>query len=148
MRSRHHLLAAVLGIYLVLLLVALLAPTSDQQSSLVYWLGRVLDDLGVPGWLTSYTRLEVVMNAVIIAPVTLLASVLRPSYGWREWTAYGFVASLSVETVQLVLLPSRNASFGDVVANTAGAMLGALVARLVIRLVDAESRMSSHTPGS
>jgi glycopeptide antibiotics resistance protein len=127
MRSRHHLAAIVLTVYLVLLLVVLLAPTSDAQSSMVDWLAGVLRDLGAPRWLTNFGRLEVVMNAAIIAPVTVLASVLRPSSRWQEWTAYGFVGSLVVETIQLVLLPSRHGSFSDVVANTLGALLGAVV---------------------
>jgi VanZ family protein len=46
---------------------------------------------------------------------------------WPAWTAYGFVAAVLVETIQGVLLPTRSASFGDVVANTAGMLLGAVL---------------------
>jgi VanZ family protein len=123
----------LLAVYAVLLLVALFSPTSDRQSAAVEWLGRVLSGLGFPAGITSFTRLEVVMNAVIIAPVTFLASLVRPSYGWRDWTALGFVAALTVEALQGLLLPGRHAALSDIVANTLGALLGAVLARTVVR---------------
>jgi len=130
-----NVVSVVLAVYTALVLVALLAPTSSDQSAMVTWLGSRLTGLGIPRWLTSFHRLEVVMNAVVVAPVTFLGSVLRPSYGWRDWTAFGFAASLTVEAVQLVLLPGRNASFSDVVANTLGALLGGLAFHAVRALV-------------
>lgn len=127
MRSRRYAVTGLLVVYSVLLLVALLAPTSGEQSGMVSRLGGVIDDLGLPGWMSRFRLLEVVMNALIIAPVTVLGSTLRPSISWRDWTAYGFAASVTVEAIQLALLPERHASFSDVVANTLGALLGALV---------------------
>ena len=130
MRARHYTITALLAVYTALLLVALLAPTSDQQSGMVTWLSGILADLGLPYGVTNFERLEVVMNALIISPVSFLGSALKPSLGWRDWTAYGFVASLTVEVIQLSLLTGRQASFSDVVANTLGALLGALVFQL------------------
>ena len=126
MRPRRSTVTIVLAVYTALLLVALLAPTSDEQSGMVTWVGGVMADLGLPRWLSNYQRLEVVMNALIIAPVSFLGSMLRPSISWRDWTAYGFAASMAVEAIQLTLLPGRQASFSDVVANTLGALLGAV----------------------
>jgi glycopeptide antibiotics resistance protein len=123
----------LLAVYAALLLVALFSPTSDRQSAAVLWLGRLLSDLGFPSGITSFTRLEVIMNAVIIAPVTFLASLVRPAYGWRDWTALGFVAALTVEALQGLLLPGRHAALSDIVANTLGALLGAVVARALVR---------------
>ncbi len=123
----------LLAVYAVLLLVALFSPTSDRQSAAVEWLGTILSHAGFPPGITSFTRLEVVMNAVIIAPVTFLASLVRPRYGWRDWTALGFVAALTVETLQGLLLPGRHAALSDIVANTLGALLGAVLARAVVR---------------
>ena len=140
MRSRHLVVTGLLVVYSALLLVALFAPTSTEQSAMVTWLGAVMADLGLPGWLSNYQRLEVVMNAVIIAPVTFLGSMLRPSLGWRDWTAYGFAASLTVEAIQLVLLPGRDGSFSDVVANTLGALLGGLVFHVGRTLMGAVGR--------
>jgi VanZ family protein len=123
----------LLAVYAVLLLVALFSPTSDRQSEAVFWLGRVLADVGVPATFTAFDRLEVVMNVVIIAPLVFLASFVRPRYGWRDWTALGFAAALTVEALQGLLLPARQASFSDVVANTLGALVGAVLAHAAQR---------------
>jgi glycopeptide antibiotics resistance protein len=131
-RLRRHA-RLLLAVYAVLLLVALFSPTSDRQSSMVVWLGARLSDLGFPASVTGFNRLEVLMNAVIIAPLTFLASLVRPSYDWRDWTALGFVAALTVEALQGLLLPGRHAAFSDIVANTLGALVGAILARAVLR---------------
>jgi hypothetical protein len=121
----------LLSVYLVALLVALLAPDSGRQTEAVFWLQDLLVRVGVDGPLVTYDRLEVVGNALIVVPVALLGSVIRPSWTWRDWTALAFVASLAVETAQGLLLPERQAAFSDVVANTAGALAGALLFRLL-----------------
>jgi glycopeptide antibiotics resistance protein len=120
----------LLVVYSALLLIAVLSPSSHDQSHAVFWLGYRLQDLGMRA--ATFTRLEVVMNGVIVAPVTFLASFVWPRHSWRDWTAFGFLASVAVEAVQGLLLSGRHASFSDVVANTAGAMVGALLARLVV----------------
>jgi glycopeptide antibiotics resistance protein len=120
----------LLAIYAVFLAFALLFPTSDVQSGMVSWLGRMLTDVGVPDRLVGQTRLEFVMNAVIIAPVPFLGAVLLPRYTWRDWTACGFAGALLVELCQGLFLTGRNASYADVVANTLGALVGAGLAHL------------------
>jgi glycopeptide antibiotics resistance protein len=79
---------------------------------------------------TLQPRLEFIMNAVIIAPVPFLGYLLFPKYSWRDWTALGFVGALTVEIIQGLLLPERNASYTDVVANTLGALMGAGLAEV------------------
>jgi VanZ family protein len=56
-----------------------------------------------------------------------------PQVHWANWVAYGFLGSGLVELVQGVILPARSAEFVDVVANTTGALVGALVALAVRR---------------
>ena len=131
MKRSSRVAGVLLSVYLVLLLVALLAPESGLQTEAVLRFQDVLARIGIDGPGVSYDRLEVVVNALIVVPVTLLGSVIRPAWTWRDWTAVAFVAALAVETVQGVLLPDRQASFSDVVANTAGALAGALLFRLV-----------------
>jgi len=118
----------------VLLAVALFAPTSDNQSAMVHWLSGILRHLGAKDAFVRFNRLEVVMNAVIVAPASFLATLAWPRSTWRDWTAIGFAASLTVELVQGLALPGRQAAFSDVVANTAGALLGAVVLHLARRL--------------
>lgn len=126
MRRTALVAGGLLAIYCVGLLFVLFSPTSSRQSAAVVWLGHVLSDLGSPDRFVVFSRLEVVLNIAIIVPVTFLATFVRPSYSWRDWTAVGFCLACAVELLQGLLLPGRQASFSDVVANTLGALLGAL----------------------
>ena len=121
----------LLAVYALLLALALLAPTSTVQSGMVFDLIKVLDVVLPSSWLT-FTRAEVLMNAVIVAPVSFLGVWAFPRVRWQDWTAFGFLTSSVVEVVQGLLLPDRQPSFSDIVANTAGALLGGVVARTVL----------------
>jgi glycopeptide antibiotics resistance protein len=110
------------------LAVVLFSPTSHVQASLVNDLVKVLQAVLPDSWVT-FGRVEVLMNAVIIAPLSFLGSRVWPRLRWQDWTAYGFVGATTVELVQGLLLPGRQASFTDIVANTIGALLGALIYR-------------------
>ncbi len=126
--TTRRVLGGVLVIYLVLLAVALLAPTNTDQSSMVMWLIHLLVRGGASPRPLGFSRMEFVMNVAIIAPATFMASLLWPRWTWRDWTAAGFVVSGAVELIQALLLPHRDGSFSDVVANTLGATLGAVLA--------------------
>ena len=117
----------LLAIYCLGLLFVLFSPSSDRQAAAVVWLGHVLSHLGAPDKFVVFSRLEILLNVAIVAPVTFLATFVRPPYSWRDWTAYGFCLACAVELLQGLLLPARHAQFSDVVANTLGALLGALV---------------------
>lgn len=130
-RARRSAAVLLVG-YSVLLVVALIAPTSTTQSSMVRAVVDALVRSGASASLVTFGRAEVVMNALIVAPVSFLGSIVGRRLSWRDWTALGFCFSVAVELVQGVLLPDRQASFSDIVANTMGALLGALVA-LVLR---------------
>ena len=123
----------LLALYAVVLAVVLFSPSSGTQSGLVYDLVVLFDKLGAPPTLVTYVRAEVVMNAVIIAPVSFLGSTVFPRLRWQDWTAYAFLGAVTVEMVQGLVLPQRQASFSDIVANTAGALLGAVLARWLSR---------------
>jgi VanZ family protein len=124
-----------LVVYGFLLAVALLAPTSSVQAGLVSDLVAVLGHLSPAHGLITFDRMEKVMNAVIIMPVSFLATLVFPRLRWQDCLAYAFIGSGGVELVQLLVLPGRQASFSDIVANTVGGLLGALVAVLVRRWV-------------
>jgi glycopeptide antibiotics resistance protein len=127
LRRSGRVAGALLAIYLLGLLLVLFSPSSTRQAAAVVWLGHVLSHLGAPDRFVVFSRLEIVLNIAIIAPVTFLATFVRPSYSWRDWTAFGFCLACAVELLQGLLLPGRQASFSDVVANALGALLGALV---------------------
>jgi VanZ family protein len=119
-----------LALYAALLGLVLLSPRSTTQSQLVLRLVRGLDWLGAPESLVTYARAEVLMNAVIVVPLTFLGSLVLRRLRWQDWTAYAFLGACAVEGFQGLVLPHRQASFSDIVANTLGALVGALLVRV------------------
>ena len=123
-------LAAAFAAYVALVLLVVLAPTSDAPSALALDLAGVARRFGVPEVFLVFHRVEFALNALMVAPVAVLGSLLWPAWTWRDWLATGFVASAAVELAQGLWLPERAATFADVVANTLGAGLGAALVAL------------------
>jgi hypothetical protein len=122
---RRRELAIALAAYGVLLGLVLLAPTSGPQSTSAGWVADLVTSVGVPERIATGARVEFVLNAVILMPVSALGSLLWPRTTWRDWTGYAFVIAGTVELVQGLFLPQRSATFVDVVANTLGGLGGA-----------------------
>lgn len=120
--------AIALAGYSVVLAWVLLNPSASVPSGTVSVLGAIGDALGLPGRLTVGSRIEFALNALILAPVSALGLVVWPRTTWRDWTAYGFAISGGVELFQALLLSGRSATMVDIVANTLGAAVGAVVA--------------------
>ncbi|MCY4726614.1 VanZ family protein [Nocardioides sp. STR2] len=129
-RARTAVLAALVA-WVVLLAVVLLAPSSRGPDWLIFHLSDALGRLGLPDVLTHPGRVESMLNVVAFVPLALLGSLLWPRPSWRDWTAVGFVVSFLVEVVQALALGDRQATNADVVANTLGMLVGALLAVLV-----------------
>ena len=99
---------------------------SDLQSAL--W--RFLHDLGVE-WLT-FDVVQFAANVVLFIPIGLLVALILPRR-WRWLVAPGVLAvSAAIEGVQ-ALLPNRHADLGDVIANTAGGLVGLAIAYVASR---------------
>lgn len=130
MSLRTRRAAALIAVYLVCLTVVLLWPTTDRQDRVIGTVAGIVHRTGIPDSLATSLRLEFVLNAAIIVPVTLLGSLAFPRFGWRDWTALGFCGAVVVESIQGLLLPGRHSSTVDVVANTVGALLGAALVAL------------------
>ena len=92
-------------------------------------LTSVLDRLaaaGAPGWV-DYAHLEFTANIVMFVPLGVLIALLLPRWEWWLAPIIGLALSLAIEFGQAVLLPDRFATPLDVLANTVGATLGALI---------------------
>ncbi|GAA1758071.1 hypothetical protein GCM10009795_000550 [Nocardioides hankookensis] len=125
-------------VYSVLLGIALLAPTSGDQSTMASWIavGSV-----------SQAQAEFLCNIAILAPVSALGSLIWRRTTWRDWTAYAFVLACAVELTQGIFLGERTASATDVVANTLGGLAGAvlvLAARKGRQELDRRARLDDH----
>ena len=133
----HRRVAGILlAAYLVFLAFVLLNPSADLPTSSVSWLSGIATRMGVPAQLAEPSRVEFIANVLILMPLSFLGSSLLPRPTWRDWTAYAFVLSGTVETVQAVLFPARSATFKDVVANTSGALVGAVAFTLAMWAYD------------
>jgi glycopeptide antibiotics resistance protein len=127
----HRLAAAAFVGYLALLGYVVLSPSSDRPASVVSQLASFAVAHGAPPSLVSFSHLEFAFNAAMTVPVSLIGAIVLPRWSWQEWTTYALLAAAGVETVQAVLLPGRDPSWRDVVANTAGVLVGAVLVRLL-----------------
>lgn len=132
-RRAHGWLAAAATVYLAGLSVVLLWPVHvDGDGGLVRfdallgWLGSIGISAAV-----RYPLVESVANAVLFLPFGLLVALAAERWHpvLRVFTA-GLIAmgfSIAAETAQGMFLPDRTVDPRDVVANTTGAVVGALV---------------------
>jgi glycopeptide antibiotics resistance protein len=102
----------------------------------------VLDTLygvGLPRFVT-YGVVEFGANILMFLPLGLLVALALPR--WLLWFSPLLCASLSlgIELCQALLLPHRFASILDVAANTLGAILGTLVAIVIVKRVRRRDR--------
>jgi glycopeptide antibiotics resistance protein len=111
--------------------IFLLTPAVELPAGAVGWVGDVLRAGGAPESLVAGKRVETLMNVLVISPLTFFGHWAFPGRSWQDWTAYGFVGSMAVETTQGLYLSARSPEYVDVVANTAGALLGALATIVV-----------------
>lgn len=127
--ARFWFASILLGLYFLFVTVVLFWPTPvdhDAQPTLL----RILFALhhhGLPRWF-GYPALEFTANIGMFVPLGFLLAVLLPRNRWWVpiWACAGF--SIFSELAQGAFLPHRYASLFDVIANSTGAALGALLA--------------------
>ena len=98
-------------------------------------IGRLVNILARFGITVTSSSFEFVLNIVMLVPLSLLGGLLFRRLRVSDWTAIGFGASLLIEVVQRLLLPTRFGSSRDIVANTLGAFLGAALLALAIAVL-------------
>ncbi|MDB5597890.1 MAG: hypothetical protein JWM36_4851 [Hyphomicrobiales bacterium] len=138
-----------LSVYVVLLLGVLLVPDGGVPSTSVGWVAGVAEAIGTPQWFLESTRFEFVCNVLILVPATFLGSIVWRAPTWTMWTAAGLTFSTTIELVQALFEPGRSGSVVDVLANTLGALIGALVVTLgrsVLHQRAASGRATSVSP--
>ena len=132
--GRNRGLRVVLVAYSLILGWILLWPSGAIAAATIEHVHRLLLAPGLLAGLITEGRVQFALNALMVAPVPLLATLLWPRWTWERWTAYGFVASGTVELIQGLLLQPRSAQFVDIVANTLGALLGAYLAQWILSM--------------
>lgn len=115
----------------VVLIVFMPAPPDRTgQRNLVGFLARSHRQ-GLPTWI-DFSLIETAANVAMFVPLGFLAALARRRRPWLVVLAAAVVSGL-IETGQLLFLTERVASLHDVAANTAGALLGLLLAAPVLR---------------
>ena len=107
-------------------------------SSVVFWLRAH----GMPHWL-DYATIEFGANILLFVPIGLLVVVIAGARRWWLGPLTGAGLSMVIELGQLVFLPERFATVNDVIANTLGALLGAIIAVVIVHLTVGPSRASA-----
>lgn len=137
---RRVAVALLLGYLLALALIAFWPTPVDRagRDGLVRLLAW-LQAHGAPTWF-SYNMVEFGSNIILFVPAGLLVVVLAGARFWGLGMVGGFLASCTIELGQLLLLPERTASARDIVANTAGALIGSVLALLLFALIAVRAR--------
>jgi hypothetical protein len=126
-RRRTWLVIAATG-YLVVALVIGLWPTpvdAGIRRQLFEALGILHHD-GLPGDV-GYSAVEFTANILFFVPIGVLLTLLLPPRIWWPVIPTGALISGLIELLQLALLPARYASWGDIAANTIGAVVGVAI---------------------
>ena len=107
------------------------SPADSGANALVLRVLGALHRRGAPLWF-DYSFVEFTANIVMFVPLGLFFFILAPR-GWR-WLGplVGLGLSAAIEFTQLVVLPQRVATPYDVVANASGALVGTLVAWVLL----------------
>ena len=121
---RRTLALVVLGLYLVGMAVAVAWPDGWAVNRAVVDVHYRLVGLGLrPPWGPDGTA--VLLNVVACIPPVAAAVVLIPRVPWWAWVGVGLLLSVSVELAQGLI--GRATEVTDVLANTGGALIGALL---------------------
>lgn len=117
-------MVVALGLWSTALGVAVFSPTSDRPNRIVDAWDHLLLNLGAPNHLASFGLWEVLFNVAMFLPVGALAPFVFAARGRRRWLVIGIACGCFVEATQALLLPQRDPSWSDVLANGAGVFLG------------------------
>lgn len=117
-------LAVAYAVYLVVVGILVFTPGGRSVGGPI---AAVLDAVRNLGIDATIAQVELGLNVLLFVPLSLLGWFLFRRQRVRFWAVAGVLVSVVIELTQLAI-PGRVTSLQDVVANTAGATLGALVA--------------------
>jgi glycopeptide antibiotics resistance protein len=104
------------------------APVQGQLACVL----RFLHARGIPAWF-NHQFVEASANVVLFIPFGAVAALAYPKKQLWQLGILGLSVSSCIELSQLLFLHNRFASALDLVTNTGGAVIGALLASLVLR---------------
>ncbi|MEI2714283.1 MAG: VanZ family protein [Nocardioides sp.] len=123
---RRPLASAAMVVYLACLGLLTFQPGGATANWAVVRAVDLLSRLQFPPTIANEYRMGVLLNVAMLMPLPMLGMWLLPRTNWRDWTACAFLTSLTIEVLQ-VPMTTRDASYSDIAANTAGALVGGLL---------------------
>ena len=87
----------------------------------------------------GFTELEVLANVLVFIPIGLLAALALPRRGWWIAALGGTALSVAIEFAQHVAVTTRVPTLNDVIANSAGVLIGVLAA-VILRALASTTR--------
>ncbi|PYI65822.1 VanZ family protein [Arthrobacter livingstonensis] len=134
--SRHHVTMVLAVLYFVALAAMVFWPSPVDRPvdgalmQVIAW----LHSHGLPQWFIGYRKVEFAANILLFVPFGFIIAVrLHRIYWWVAVAAAAVVSGL-IELTQAMLLPERVPAWSDIVANTSGALIGAVLV-LTLRAV-------------
>lgn len=137
MRARW--IVVVAAAYAAALALIALWPTPVDRNVAVIDLppvAWVLRLVGLSQW-EGYKLIEFTANIALFVPLGVLILLWRTDWGWQRAALIAFGVTSTIEVLQNVLRPERFASLSDVVANTLGGTIGALLVAVARRRMPA-----------
>jgi glycopeptide antibiotics resistance protein len=141
-RFRVRLVSLVLAAYVGLVAVITLTPTHFDRPFGPY-IDKLLVKLhehGLPQWF-GYGDVQFLANVAMFLPLGFLAALLLPRKAWWVLLFLGTAFSSAIEFAQSLYLPARYSDPLDVVANSLGALVGAVIAITLRLLVSHRDRL-------
>jgi len=109
------------------------AAVSARVTGLVGIIATWVSDAGIASYQRSAFVLEILANVALFVPIGLLLALAWPRLRLWQTVLVGALMSVLIETVQGVM-PSRFPTLSDVIANTTGTLIGALVVVFILYL--------------
>jgi glycopeptide antibiotics resistance protein len=98
------------------------APVQEELAKAL----KFLHAFGIPSWF-NYQLVEATANVALFIPLGAVATLAYPKIRLWQVGIFGLIVSACIELGQLLFLHNRFASALDIVTNTGGAVIGALV---------------------
>lgn len=108
------------------------SPVDEPIQGLLARILRFLHHNGIPTWF-NYRFVEASANMALFIPLGIVASLAFPKKHWWQIGAFCLLISGCMELGQLLFLHNRFASPVDLMTNTAGAVMGALLAAWALK---------------
>ena len=138
-----HILAILYGLALAFASLQPFAPWISVPEGTTFW--------PLAPWPPKWTRFDVIVNALAYVPfgmfVALIPRRAAPLLRTGIAVAAGAALSFGMETLQM-FLPTRSANLIDLMANTAGALLGGLLGGTLVRAQRMRQLLSAARDGA